>query len=260
MEYREDTDLKFLEETSSADLNNLVECLTKDKNGGHLWTERITKTDLYKKNHPNHAKYWFLIAAELQCFGANSLTTLLRGGKGVRYREALTDVCNKLKIKYEKENKIMEIENKLLTKILDDAVKKMSNSERTEFAKTLGITNFKNLTPAVLATAIQMAFKAGGVKSFKLTIIVANAVSHAALGRGIALVGNAAFMRTASLLTGPIGWALTGAWTIVDIAGPAYRVTIPSVIQVAFLRKKHQAERDEILKDIEEEIGKQDSS
>ena len=42
--------------------------------------------------------------------------------------------------------------------------------------------------------------------------------------------------KTASLLTGPIGWVITGLWTAIDLAGPAYRVTIPAVIQVAYLR------------------------
>ncbi|MNH46242.1 hypothetical protein D3C79_1089360 [compost metagenome] len=41
-----------------------------------------------------------------------------------------------------------------------------------------------------------------------------------------------------AVLTGPIGWVVTGAWTMVDIASPAYRVTIPAVIQVAALRQK----------------------
>lgn len=40
-----------------------------------------------------------------------------------------------------------------------------------------------------------------------------------------------------SILTGPIGWAITAIWTAIDIAGAAYRVTIPAVIQVAYLRK-----------------------
>ena len=39
--------------------------------------------------------------------------------------------------------------------------------------------------------------------------------------------------------TGPIGWALTGAWTAFDLAGPAKRVTVPAVIQIAVLRKKY---------------------
>lgn len=45
-------------------------------------------------------------------------------------------------------------------------------------------------------------------------------------------------MRTLSILTGPVGWGITGLWTVVDIGSTAYRVTIPSVLQVAFLRSK----------------------
>jgi len=53
------------------------------------------------------------------------------------------------------------------------------------------------------------------------------------------LGGNVILTRTMAILTGPIGWVITGLWTAVDIAGPAYRVTIPAVIQVAALRQKH---------------------
>ena len=33
---------------------------------------------------------------------------------------------------------------------------------------------------------------------------------------------------------------ITGIWTAIDIAGPAYRVTIPCVLQLAMLRHKYQ--------------------
>jgi uncharacterized protein YaaW (UPF0174 family) len=36
-----------------------------------------------------------------------------------------------------------------------------------------------------------------------------------------------------------IGWVITGLWTAIDIAGAAYRITIPAVIHVAALRQKH---------------------
>ena len=256
MAYRDDTDLDFLGAMPSADLNDLVDCLTKDKDGDTRWTEELTGNELYKKHYPDHNKYWQLVAAELQCFGANSLSTMLRRGKGVPYREILTDVCGKLSVKYNKDDSTLEIENKLISKILNDAIGEMSESERADFASVIRLTNLKNVSPAALAAAIQLAFKAGGFKSFQLTLIVANAVSRAVLGRGLAFAGNAALMRTASLLAGPVCWILTGALAVVDIAGPAYRVTIPAVIQVALLRKKYEAERDEILEDIEAELGK----
>ncbi|MBT1119859.1 YaaW family protein [Stutzerimonas nitrititolerans] len=251
MAYRYDPDLEFLGEMTSKDLTDLVDALTKDKNGENLWTEELTVNASYKVHYPNHAKYWQLIAAELQCFGANSLMTIFRGGKGVLYREILADVANKAGAKnIERSDKALDIEDKILSKLLGDAIDKMTESERNEFAKLVGATNLKNFTPAALTGAAQIIFKSGGFKSFQLTLMVANAVSRALFGRGLALAGNAALMRTAAVLTGPVGWALTGAWTAVDIAGPAFRVTLPAVIQVALLRKKHQAERDGLLEEI----------
>jgi len=105
------------------------------------------------------------------------------------------------------------------------------------------------ITPEVLMGTFQAIFRAGGFKSYQLTLVVVNGVMKALLGRGLSFAGNAALTRTMSILTGPIGWAITGIWTAVDIAGPAYRVTIPAVIQVAVLRQKYLYE--DATKDVE---------
>lgn len=242
MAYRDDEDLVFLGEMSSPDLNDLVECLIKDKNGVKRLTEELSMSEPYKKHQPDHIQYWREIAAEIQCFGSNSLVTLLRGGKGVMYREILNDVCDKVGVNYDVNSKTPEIEDVLLIKLLGDALDKMPEADRTEFAKTVGITDLKTYTRVGLTAALQVAFKAGGFQSYQLTLIVANAISRAILGRGLALAANATLVRTASLLAGPVGWALTGAWTVADIAGPASRITMPSVIHVAVLRRKYSAE------------------
>ncbi|WP_417881345.1 hypothetical protein [Vibrio sp.] len=52
---------------------------------------------------------------------------------------------------------------------------------------------------------------------------------------------NTTVVRTASVLAGPVAWAITGVWTAIDLAGPAYSVTIPSVIHIAMLRKGQDA-------------------
>ncbi len=256
MAYREDADLKFLGEMSSSDLNDLVDCLIKDKDGVARLTEELSTSEPYKKHQPAHIQYWKEIAAEIQCFGANSLATVLRRGKGVMYREVLTDVCDKVDVKFNAKATTSEIEEALLIKLLGDALEKMPEADRTEFAKIVGIANLKTFTPASLTAALQVAFKAGGFKSYQLTLIIANAISRALLGRGLALAANATLMRTASLLAGPVGWALTGAWTAVDIAGPASRITMPSVIHVAVLRRKYKAELAGLKEKIEEELGK----
>ena len=243
MAYRHDNDLEFLSVMRSDDLGDLVYCLTHDKNGDKRWTEELTSSDKYKKHYPDHSKYCDEIVAEIQCFGANTFATILRGGKGVEYKEILMDVCDKMKVNYNKNSSVEKIENNLLMKILTDAVEKMSPEELKELAESTGIKNTRRITAQSMVGIFQAVFRAGGFKSYQLTLIVVNAVLKALIGRGLSFAGNAALTRTMAVLAGPIGWVITGLWAAIDIAGAAYRVTIPAVIQVAVLRQKHLYER-----------------
>ena len=238
MGYRSDKDLEFIGELASEDLNDLVYCLTHDKDGEARFTEGLTLEAKYKQHYPDHNAYWPLIAAEIQCFGANSLATMFRGGDGVLYKEVLTDVCDKLSVNYNKTSSVEVIEGNLLMKIASDAIEKMSESEVRELADSMGVKDL-SVTREVLIGAFQGIFRAGGFKSYQLTLVIVNAVMKALIGRGLSFAGNALLTRTVSILAGPIGWAITGVWTAVDIASPAYRVTVPAVIQVAFLRRKY---------------------
>jgi len=203
----------------------------------------LTKSDAYKTYHPDHNQYWELIAAEIQRYGANSFATTLRGGKGVKYKEVLTDVCDKIKVNFNSNSGVKRIENNLLMKILTDEIENMSPEELKELARSTGVTNIINITPEVMLAVFQAVFHAGGYKSYQLTLIIVNAFMNTLLGRSLSLSANLALTRTLSVLTGPIGWGITGLWTTIDVAGPAYRVTIPAVIQVAILRQKYLHEK-----------------
>jgi len=241
--YRYDRDLEFLGELASEDLNDLVYCLTHDKDGDDRLTEELTNHDLYKKYYPEHSEYWKEIAAEIQCFGANTFATMFRGGEGVEYKEVLTDVCSKMKVNFNKNSSVEKIEQNLLIKILEDAIENMSPDELKELARATGVENTSRITKESMVVVFQTVFRAGGFKSYQLTVIIVNAVLKALIGRGLSFAGNAALTRTMAVLTGPIGWVITGLWTAIDIAGAAYRVTIPAVIQVAVLRQKHIYEK-----------------
>ena len=78
-----------------------------------------------------------------------------------------------------------------------------------------------------------------------MAVIVANQIAVIVAGRGLAFAANAALTRTIGAFAGPIGWALLSLWTIFDIAGPAYRITIPCVVHVAYLRIKAAAQQQE---------------
>ena len=92
-----------------------------------------------------------------------------------------------------------------------------------------------------LVAALQMSIRRGSIYGLAWSMNLANVVAKQAIGRGIAVIASGTVLsRTLSILTGPVGWALTTAWTAYDIAGPAYRVIVPAVIYIAYLRLKNQ--------------------
>jgi uncharacterized protein YaaW (UPF0174 family) len=222
-----------LNKANNEDLEFLVDLITK------TMTNFLDVNDVYKRYYPDHKKYVDEIASEIRSFGGNTFANIFRGGDGPSYKEIVCDVADKLKAPYRKESSIEKIEDSILETVLSQALEKMSDSEKQELLKEFGDGKNYSLTGPALTSAFITIFRMGGFKSYQLTLIIVNAIVKAILGHGLKLGANAALAKAMSILTGPIGWVITGIWTLVDIAGPATRVTIPSVIYVAMLRKKY---------------------
>ncbi len=58
------------------------------------------------------------------------------------------------------------------------------------------------------------------------------------------MVGKVALKKTLGILAGPIGWVITSALVSINLAGPAYRVTVPACVLVTTLRLKLKAEQE----------------
>jgi uncharacterized protein YaaW (UPF0174 family)/transcriptional regulator with XRE-family HTH domain len=239
VKYRHDPDLDFLRTCANEHLQYLVDVLIKDKDGDPRWTEELTESVRYKQEYPNHQAYWDLIAAEVQLFGANSIASAFRGGEGVLYKEVLTDVCSKMKVNFNKKSPTEVIEMNLLMKILLDCIGKLEESELKEVVSSLDLKT-TSYTPEAVTIALQAAIRMGGFASYTIALTVANAVLKRLIGRGLSLAVNAAIARVMSIFAGPIGWIITGLWTAIDIAGPAYRVTIPACVVTAWLRRQQK--------------------
>jgi len=240
MAYRNDEDLEILSVAEDEDLEVLLRYLMRDENGELRFTEELSSAPSYKANPNKPRTYWKEIAAELQCFGGNTFANFFRGGKGVLYREVLCDVCDKLKVNYNSDASISVIEMNLLCKILINALDEMDDEQMKELIDNLDI-KVNHFTKQAVVAALQMMILQTGFSPYKISVIVANAVARTLLGRGISVVGNAALTRAISIFAGPVGIALNALWLAVDIAGPAYRVTIPAVIQVAYIRAKYNS-------------------
>lgn len=232
-------DLEFLYGADNSDLRIVVDYLTKDKSGDSRWTESLTETEEYRGCYPHDlCNMSESIAGELCRYGGNTFMNLIRGG-GVEYKEVLTDVCKKLKVNFNKQSSVEVIEMNLLQKIFLSSLEEMSSFELEALMKEMDLP-VQNYSKQAMMAVIQMAIRRGGFAGYKIAVIVANAIAKALLGRGLSIAANASLTRWMSIFAGPIGWAVTVLWTAIDIAGPAYRVTIPTVIQIAYMRTKIQ--------------------
>lgn len=241
-----DDDLKFLAKCHNDDLKVFTDYLTTDKDGKERITEGLTSTEAYKICYPDKLNdIWDDVAHELQLFGGNTLLNMFRG-HGVPYRELLIDVCKKMKVNFNKDAKIEFIEDSLLRKCLEDSIENMSAEDLQQLVQTMNIKT-ANYSKEAMIVALQVAIRTGGFTPYKIAVVVANAVCRALLGRGLAVAANATLTRYMAIFAGPIGWLLTVIWTAIDIAGPAYRVTIPCCIQIAYMRRRSMMTHEQYL-------------
>lgn len=234
--FREDPDLlNLLNKASPEDLAILIDIVT-DSGKGRVSVSNDVLVRLVEQRDATTLDTRVALAAEIQQFGGNSLASIFRGGKGVPYHEIVCDVASHVSANYNDKQDTAQIEAAVLLKIVEKSLDKMSEAEKKELFEQFGITN-QGIGPAAM-TALITAVRASGFAAYKMTAIIAQATAKALLGRGLTFAASGGVMRGLSVLTGPIGWAITGIWTAFDLASPAYRVTVPCVIQLAYMRQK----------------------
>jgi uncharacterized protein YaaW (UPF0174 family) len=237
MRYRTDDDLHFLSQCTAHDLHPLFRYLTKDREWGTRLMEALASSESYKEYFPSHEYYWRLLAAELQMLGADSIAASSRDGEGVLYREALADICDKMKVHHDPGWPVDVAEQHLLMKLLVDSLELMVDAEKRVLRAGLELDTADLSGPAI-AAALQAAVQAGGFVTYRLAVIVANAVGKTLLGRGLAFLEKATLTRAIAIAVEPVGAIVTDLWTLPSLAEPAYQVTIPTVVHTSYLRAR----------------------
>ena len=230
-----DSNLEFLKDCSNEQLKTLVDILVFDKNGKKRYTESLSATKKFAECYPNNLKSLVPeIINEFQRFGGNSIANWLRG-HGVPYREILVDVCGVLKVDFNKNASTETIEGALLRTIAINTISKMSDSD----IESMG----NNLTRDELTKAI---YSGGGpIMTFFTSLIVATLTRQVG-AQGFKLFGRSLLSR-AAVAAVPFLNAIAGIWTIADITSPAYRVTIPFTVTVAFIRFQMNASEEQFV-------------
>jgi uncharacterized protein YaaW (UPF0174 family) len=238
-DYRTDHDLTSqLANGSKEDIAVLVDLIT-DNGKGRLSLSQEALDELVAMKVSTLGKTpegQLRFATELQKYGANTLISFFRGGKGVLYKEIVCDVADHVGANHDSNQDVAEIESAILLKIVERSLEKMSESEKKEFFNQFGVA-YTGIGPAAMVSLIAVV-RLSGLSFYRLATIVAQATAKSLIGRGLTFATTGTLMRGISVFSGPIGWAITGIWTAFDLASPAYRVTVPCVIQLAYMRQK----------------------
>lgn len=246
---------ELLKVSDAEDLDIIVDYIT-DKGAGRLALNGdVCRQLVASKNAGVYTgSDLYLIEKEIMLFGGNTVANIYRdlrasvdiGGlldavlpgdvfnSTIRYRELAADVGKKLKVNFSESDDSIAIERAILSKLFSQALERMSEEERDAILKELGIANMTLAGPAAIAALIT-AGRLGGFMTYRIAVIVANAVARFILGRGIY---GPTITKTVATFLGPVGWVITGLWTLADLTSPAYRVVIPCVVQLSYMRQK----------------------
>lgn len=178
-----------------------------------------------------------IIAEEIARFGGNSLMNLFRGGGGVAYMEIARDVAEHLKAKHPSSTDVGTIELAILRKLTEQSLNKMNEDDKVAFFKQFGM-RYAAGSGTVAATGLIACIVESSAASYQLSSLIAHSTARALLGRGLA----AGFgpMASGAAIVAPVAMALSLIWGVYGLTSPAYRVTVPCVVHIAYMRRKRE--------------------
>jgi uncharacterized protein YaaW (UPF0174 family) len=178
--------------------------------------------------------------------GASTVVSALRKWRGVPYETIVRDVAGKMKVKTDHGESIGSIELSLLEEIVRRYLQNASPQEREQVREILQQAGKEHrLGLAEIAR--------GSLAVGTLAMVVKRIGQHAAAEVVRWVVLRNAAQKVASeaarRATQIAGWAVPVlnvvfvGWTVMDIAGPAFRKTVPTVLEVALLRLEYAGEQ-----------------
>ncbi|MFV4845144.1 hypothetical protein ACNJKD_01545 [Edwardsiella tarda] len=219
-----DEDLvKLLLNADKGDIDLLIDYVTNTGKFGFSMSDSVKAVlqDAKYQDEPDDETLR-LFVRELQYFGGNTFVNLFRRN-GVSYSEIVDDVTSHLKIKGPSTASVEEKEALIIDCLFSSSWKKMSDDERSQALRDMDIIASASLDIPVWQKAA----------------LVANGLAQTTAGKVLPLIAGLGIGRVLGVLTGPVGLAITGLYTAYDISSPAFRVTLPCVVQIAWIRLKN---------------------
>ncbi|HHT2231288.1 TPA: YaaW family protein [Klebsiella michiganensis] len=219
----DDALVQLLLNADKGDIDLLIDYVTNTGKFGFSMSDSVKAVlqDAKRQEIPDDETLRLLVR-ELQHFGGNTFVNLFRRN-GVSYSEIVADVASHLKMKVPADASVEEIEALIIDCVFTSSWKKMSDDERRQILRGMGISASVSLDIPVWQKAA----------------LVANGLAQTTAGKVLPLIAGLSIGRVLGVLTGPVGLAITGLYTAYDISNPAFRVTLPCVVQIAWIRLKN---------------------
>nr|WP_321258878.1 hypothetical protein [uncultured Pseudodesulfovibrio sp.] len=180
------------------------------------------------------------LVEEICLDGSNTFASLLRGGKGTEYINVVRDVARKVGIKDNNLDAmtVKELEKKILALLISNYVEELDEKELAELKTDLIQAK---LDEKVINNKIIGGLTKGGALAL-LSTVAGREIVVGIIGRVVATyVGTRTAATVATRAVGAaipfLNVALFG-WLAWDLSGPAFRKTIPTIIDIAILRLK----------------------
>jgi len=198
---------------TSEDLEVLADLITDNGNGRLALDAGVKAIILKRREQRTLQTISDVLEAEIRAFGSNSLINLFRS-EGASYKELVTNVAKKLDGEPSPDDDVFAIE--------DIVIKQAVISYAPERAGALA-------TGGAALSALLGQIVLGLAETSGTAVGVATAGGTA--GVVAAIAGRAAVLAVPALAVGAMGLATFQA------VGPAYRIVIPSILQVAKMRR-----------------------
>ena len=183
-----------------------------------------------------------ILSREICLDGANTFASTFRvfkgegwARKGVSWEEIIRDVGSKLKVEFPSNAKAPELEQRVLAAVVERYFDSLSDEERADVDGQLG----KVAGSVSVAETIKTLSKGGATAAGVVWRKAALAAVEQVLVKVLLQVAGREAAKNAAKIAGAVVPGLNillGAWTVIDLAGPAYRKTIPTVIELALMR------------------------
>jgi uncharacterized protein YaaW (UPF0174 family) len=186
------------------------------------------------------------LVEEIRLDGANSIASMFRGRRGVDYDVVVRDVARKLKLRPGNEDAEALLERQVLDAVMERYLQKASDEERAiiedELREALrGAKRDASELGKILRRGAWAAGSLGALVNAVGEQAVAAVVKRIVLATaGRAAAGQAA--RQAAMVASyaiPLLNVVMVGWVLADIAGPAFRKTVPTVVEIALLRMEY---------------------